>query len=63
MATPGRVIDLMKRKILRTDYMRTFILDEADEMLSGGFQESVKEIFKYLPGDVQIGLFSATLPP
>ena len=44
-------------------YLKLFVLDEADEMLSRGFQSQIKDIFKYLPGDIQIALFSATLPP
>lgn len=47
---------------MKTDYLRVFILDEADEMLSRGFQQQIKEIFKFLPGDIQIALFSATMP-
>lgn len=62
VGTPGRVNDMMKKGFLKTDYMRLFIMDEADEMLSRGFQTQVKEIFKFLPGDVQIALFSATMP-
>lgn len=53
----------MKKGFLKTDYLRVFILDEADEMLSRGFQQQIKEIFKFLPGDIQIALFSATMPP
>lgn len=63
VGTPGRVQDMMKKGFLKTDYLRIFILDEADEMLSRGFQPQIKEIFKFLPGDIQIALFSATMPP
>jgi len=63
VGTPGRVLDMMKRGFLKTDYLKLFTLDEADEMLSRGFQTQIKDIFKYLPGDIQISLFSATLPP
>lgn len=63
MGTPGRVLDMMKRGFMKTDYLKLFTLDEADEMLSRGFQNQIKDIFKYLPGDIQISLFSATLPP
>ncbi|XP_051912296.1 LOW QUALITY PROTEIN: uncharacterized protein LOC127594475 [Hippocampus zosterae] len=52
---PGRVLDMVEKKILK--------MDEADEMLSRGFKESIAEILKNLPEDVQIALFSATLPP
>lgn len=63
VGTPGRVMDMMKRGFMKTDYLKLFVLDEADEMLSRGFQNQIKDIFKYLPGDIQISLFSATLPP
>jgi len=53
---------MMKIGVLKTDYLRLFIMDEADEMLSRGFKEQIQDIFKYLPGDVQISLFSATMP-
>merc|ERR1711957_184242 len=42
---------------------KLFVLDEADEMLSRGFKTQIQDIFKFLPGDIQIALFSATLPP
>ena len=63
VSTPGRIQDMMKRGYLKTDYLKIFVLDEADEMLSRGFKEQIQSIFKYLPGDIQIALFSATLPP
>jgi len=62
VGTPGRVQDMMKKGFLKTDYLRLFILDEADEMLSRGFKTQIQEIFKFLPGDIQIALFSATMP-
>ena len=60
---PGRVHDMLRRRRLRLDKLRLVILDEADEMLSQGFKEQVYDIFQYLNGEVQITLFSATLPP
>jgi len=63
VGTPGRVIDLLERGTLNCDKLQTFVLDEADEMLSLGFQEDIRTIFKYLPSDIQVGIFSATLPP
>eukprot|EP00993_Chasmostoma_nieuportense_P001003 NODE_1921_length_1335_cov_78.352649_g1826_i0.p2 GENE.NODE_1921_length_1335_cov_78.352649_g1826_i0~~NODE_1921_length_1335_cov_78.352649_g1826_i0.p2 ORF type:complete len:405 (+),score=79.05 NODE_1921_length_1335_cov_78.352649_g1826_i0:66-1280(+) len=63
VGTPGRVFDLIKRGALRTDTMKVLALDEADEMLSQGFSEQIYEIFKFLPKDVQVALFSATMPP
>jgi translation initiation factor 4A len=63
VGTPGRIIDMMKKDFLKTNYLKIFVLDEADEMLSRGFKEQIQSIFKFLPGDIQICLFSATLPP
>lgn len=63
VGTPGRIIDMMKKDFLKTNYLKLFVLDEADEMLSRGFKEQIQSIFKFLPGDIQIALFSATLPP
>lgn len=60
---PGRIHDMIKRGSLKTDRIRTLILDEADEMLSTGFKEQVYTIFQFLKNDVQVGLFSATMPP
>jgi len=62
VGTPGRVSDVIKRGALRTDSLRVLVLDEADEMLSQGFSEQIYEIFKFLPKDVQVALFSATMP-
>jgi len=62
VGTPGRVSDVIKRGALRTDSLRCLCLDEADEMLSQGFSEQIYEIFKFLPKDVQVALFSATMP-
>ena len=63
VGTPGRLHDMMRRGFLKTDYLKLFILDEADEMLSRGFKPQIQDIFKFLPADIQICLFSATLPP
>jgi len=63
VGTPGRIQEMMKKGYFKTDYLRLFCMDEADEMLSRGFMPQIKEIFKFLPGDVQIALFSATMPP
>jgi len=63
VGTPGRIHDMMKRGFMKTDYLKLFVLDEADEMLSRGFKQQIQDIFKFLPGDIQISLFSATLPP
>jgi len=63
VGTPGRVQDLIEKRILKTDDLRIFILDEADEMLSVGFKDQIYAIFKLLPADVQACLFSATMAP
>jgi translation initiation factor 4A len=63
VGTPGRIHDMMRRKFLKTEYLKVFVLDEADEMLSRGFKQQIQDIFKFLPGDIQISLFSATMPP
>ncbi|KAH7574399.1 hypothetical protein JRO89_XS03G0291600 [Xanthoceras sorbifolium] len=48
---------------LRSDYIRMFVLDEADEMLSRGFKDQIYDIFQHLPPKIQVGVFSATMPP
>ena len=62
VGTPGRVNDLIRRKFLVTKTLSLLILDEADEMLSSGFKEQMYKIFKAMPNNVQIALFSATMP-
>lgn len=62
IGTPGRVLDHLQRGTLKLDKIRTFILDEADEMLNMGFIDSVKEIMNYFPGNLTTCLFSATYP-
>ena len=63
VGTPGRVFDMISRDHLNTQALKLLILDEADEMLSRGFKEQIQEIFKRLPGNIQVALFSATMPP
>lgn len=62
VGTPGRVYDMMNRRALRTDDVRIFCLDEADEMLSRGFKDQIYEIFQLLPQETQVVLLSATMP-
>jgi translation initiation factor 4A len=62
VGTPGRVHDMIRRKYLKTEKMSVVVLDEADEMLSQGFKEQIYKIFQYMPNEIQIGLFSATMP-
>jgi translation initiation factor 4A len=59
---PGRVYDVIRRNQKMCNTINTIIMDEADEMLSSGFKEQVYNIFQYLKKDIQICLFSATLP-
>lgn len=62
VGTPGRIFDLLDKRKLKTNKLKLFIMDEADEMLDRGFKEKVKNIFRFLPKEgLQIGLFSATL--
>lgn len=58
----GRIYDMMKRGNIQMDDVRLFVLDEADEMLSRGFKDQIYNIFQYLKSDVQVALFSATMP-
>lgn len=59
---PGRVYDMIRRRHITASKLKLVILDEADEMLSSGFKEQIYNIFQYLNKNVQIALFSATLP-
>jgi len=63
VGTPGRVFDMIGKRHLRVDDLLTFVLDEADEMLSRGFKDSIYDIFKTLPPTIQVCLFSATMAP
>ena len=63
VGTPGRVMDHLRRGTLDLSQLKTFILDEADEMLRMGFIEDVEWILEQVPGERQILTFSATLPP
>ena len=61
IATPGRLLDLMKQGYVKLDSIKTFVLDEADRMLDMGFIPDIKRILKELPKQRQTALFSATL--
>jgi len=63
VGTPGRVMHMLNDGHLDVSTMRTFVLDEADEMLSRGFKEAVYDMFREVPSDVQVALLSATMPP
>lgn len=62
VGTPGRVMDLIRRKSLKLDAIKTLVLDEADEMLRMGFIDDVEWVMEQLPKERQIALFSATMP-
>lgn len=63
IGTPGRLRDLMKRKVLNLSYIRTLVLDEADRMLDMGFINDIKAIVEETPADRQTLFFSATITP
>jgi len=62
VGSPGRVLDLIGKKKISLGYLQSFVLDEADEMLSKGFLGSIKEIISLIPNTAKILLFSATMP-
>ncbi|MGN6756687.1 MAG: DEAD/DEAH box helicase, partial [Thermomicrobiales bacterium] len=63
VGTPGRVLDLLRRRTLTLDGVRFLVLDEADEMLDRGFAPDVERILAHTPKERQTALFSATVPP
>jgi ATP-dependent RNA helicase RhlE len=63
IATPGRLIDLMNRRKVNLNEMKTLVLDEADRMFDMGFAEDIEMILRALPTERQTLLFSATMPP
>ncbi len=62
VATPGRLIDLIKRGVVKLENVHTVILDEADEMLNMGFLDDIDEILSHVPDDRKMLMFSATMP-
>ncbi|ELU10014.1 hypothetical protein CAPTEDRAFT_170898 [Capitella teleta] len=62
VGTPGRVFDMINRRALKTRYIKMFVLDEADEMLSRGFKDQIYDVFRNLEDDIQVILLSATMP-
>ncbi len=62
VGTPGRVMDLIRRKNLKLNALKTLVLDEADEMLRMGFIDDVEWVMEQIPEERQIALFSATMP-
>uniref|UniRef100_A0A8D2AXV3 RNA helicase n=1 Tax=Sciurus vulgaris TaxID=55149 RepID=A0A8D2AXV3_SCIVU len=62
VGTPGRVFDMLNRRYLSPKWIKMFVLDEADEMLSRGFKDQIYEIFQKLNTSIQVVLLSATMP-
>lgn len=62
IATPGRLLDHIKRKTINISHIKFVVLDEADEMLNMGFREDIEEILKSVPDERQTIMFSATMP-
>jgi ATP-dependent RNA helicase DeaD len=62
VATPGRLVDLLERKAIDLSFIRTLVLDEADEMLSMGFRKELDSILRHTAGKRHTWLFSATMP-
>lgn len=62
VATPGRLIDLINRGVVKLENVHTVVLDEADEMLNMGFLDSINEILSHVPKDRKTLMFSATMP-
>jgi translation initiation factor 4A len=58
----GRIYDMIKRNYIKMTNIRIMVLDEADEMLSQGFKEQIYNIFQHCGNDMQVALFSATMP-
>ena len=63
VATPGRLIDLMERKVAHLETIADFVMDEADEMLNMGFTDSINAILEQVPEDRNTLMFSATMSP
>lgn len=62
VATPGRLMDMLEKKMVKLDFCRYLCMDEADRMIDMGFEEDVRTIFSFFKGQRQTLLFSATMP-
>ena len=58
VGTPGRVFDMISRKVLRPNDIKQFVLDEADEMLSRGFKDQIYDVFRHLNQEIQVRINS-----
>ena len=63
IGTPGRVLDMLNKNHISKNSLKMLILDEADELLSHIFLSQIHDIFRLLPNDIQVGLYSATMTP
>jgi len=61
ICTPGRLLDVLKKKIITLEKLKYLILDECDELLNKGFVENIREISNYLSMETKVALFSATM--
>ena len=59
---PGRIHDMIRRRYLSTNNIKLLVIDEADEMFSAGFKDQIYKIFQFMNNDIQVCLFSATVP-
>jgi translation initiation factor 4A len=62
IGTPGRVLDMINKRALSVDTLKMVVIDEADEMLSDGFVDQIYNIMRVMPTNLQVCLFSATMP-
>jgi translation initiation factor 4A len=62
VGTAGRIYDMFRRRYIQSKDIQIMVLDEADEMLSSGFKTQIYNIFQFMPENIQVALFSATLP-
>jgi translation initiation factor 4A len=62
VGTAGRIYDMFRRKYIQSKDIKILVLDEADEMLSSGFKDQIYNIFQFMTENIQVALFSATLP-
>jgi translation initiation factor 4A len=62
IATPGRLLDIARRKLIKLSTVKLFVIDEADEMLTIGFKSQIYDIYQQLSENIQTALYSATMP-
>ena len=62
VSCPGKVLDLLKQNKINGNGVKLIVLDEADELLTDGFKHQIQDMFQYFNNEIQVGLFSATLP-